>query len=328
MNDLITIENVNKIFPNFEQGFRKAAELFAKIQSFEDIETYLLRGRGLSPNTYRSYLTAVKQLYSFTDGLNPFQIVPGHIERFYDDLRKRCAIQTAYNRVQGLKKFFACIAAQMPGYVSPFDVMDEALIKKLNKTKAKATKQALTAPELNRLLSWLSGRKDERGKLAYQAIYMLSTTGLRASELCGLRWSDIEQIDGTYYANFIGKGDKPGHQELYKPALDTIKKKGECLFYRIDGSGRQLDAHALWYIITEIGKEAKEAGIIAETRRLTFSPHLFRRTYATLLYKSGMRIKALAEKTRHSSIDTLIKHYVDDSEPAGPYFAKVFKATA
>ena len=320
----MTLEHINKMFPNFEQGFRKAAELFGKIRSFEDIEIHLLRGRGLSPNTYKSYLAAVKQLYSFTDGLNPFQITPGHIEKFYDDLRTRVALPTCYSRMIGLKKFFRCIAEQAPCFVSPFEIMTEKLTAKLNKTKQKVTKAALTKSEMNKLLAWLSTRTDPLGKLAYSAIFMLSTTGLRATELCNLRWTDIEQIEGTYYANGIGKGDKEFHQELYKPAVGSIYRDGEYLFTRLDDD-RPLDQHALWYVIQKIGDEAKQTGIIAENRKVDFSPHLFRRTYATLLYRNGMRIKAIAEQTRHASIDTLIKHYIDDSEPTTPILDKIFK---
>ena len=327
MNDLMTLEHIDKVFPNFREGFRKAAELFSRINSFEDIETYLLRGRGLSPNTYRCYLQAVKQLYTFTDGLNPFQVTPGHIERFYDDLRKRVEIQTAYNRIQGLKKFFRCIEEQMPGYVSPFAVMTEQLTEKLNRTKQNVTKAALSQEEVTRLLSWLKGRTDAHGRLAYSTIFMLLTTGFRAAELCGLRWKDIETIDGVKYANGRGKGDKPFHQELFGPALATVERKGEFLFYALDGK-TPLTPPALWYILHEIiGPEARDAGILAETRRIIFSPHLFRRTFATLLYKHGdMKLKALAEKTRHASIDTLIKYYVDDSEPTTPIFEKLFAA--
>jgi hypothetical protein len=36
-----------------------------------------------------------------------------------------------------------------------------------------------------------------------------------------------------------------------------------------------------------------------------------------------MKLKAIMEKTRHSNIDVLAKHYIDDNEPATPYFDKV-----
>jgi integrase len=68
-----------------------------------------------------------------------------------------------------------------------------------------------------------------------------------------------------------------------------------------------------------IGSAARAAGVLS--RDLQFSPHLFRRTYATLLYKSGMKLKAIQTLTRHADIDTLCKHYVDDREAAAPYLA-------
>ena len=73
-----------------------------------------------------------------------------------------------------------------------------------------------------------------------------------------------------------------------------------------------------------IGAAAREERIIK--RELQFSPHLFRRTHASVLNKASMKLKAIMEKTRHSNIEVLAKHYIDDSEPATPYFDKVLGA--
>ena len=83
--------------------------------------------------------------------------------------------------------------------------------------------------------------------------------------------------------------------------------------------------HTLWRRIREIGQAAQEEEVIK--RDLAFSPHLFRRSYATCLYKSGMGIKAIQEKTRHANIEVLVKHYIYDEEPAGPYFERMLGAT-
>ena len=53
-------------------------------------------------------------------------------------------------------------------------------------------------------------------------------------------------------------------------------------------------------------------------------PHLFRRTYATLLYRAGMRVKAVQSRTLHASVDTLLRHYIDDNEDAATYLDKAF----
>ena len=82
MNDLIIPSHLSPQFPRLESIIKQAASLFDSINSFEDVEMHLLRGAGLSPNTNRSNLTAVRQLYEFTEGLNPLQITTGHIEAF------------------------------------------------------------------------------------------------------------------------------------------------------------------------------------------------------------------------------------------------------
>jgi hypothetical protein len=63
MKDLIVPPQLSKRFRRLEAIIKQAAGLFDSIKGFEDVETLLLRGTGLSPHTYRSYLTAVRQLY-------------------------------------------------------------------------------------------------------------------------------------------------------------------------------------------------------------------------------------------------------------------------
>jgi hypothetical protein len=86
-------------FPTVE-GLRKAQSVFESVKSFEDVERLFLKGAGLSPNTYRPYLQAVKQFYQFTNGLNPLQVRPSDIEAFYDAQVKRIDRNTAYLRIR------------------------------------------------------------------------------------------------------------------------------------------------------------------------------------------------------------------------------------
>ncbi|GAJ10716.1 unnamed protein product, partial [marine sediment metagenome] len=89
MTDIILRDNFQKSCPTIVEGLKRAQSIFDSIKSFDDIERLFLKGNGLSEHTYRSYLTAVKQLYEFTNGLNPLQITTAHIEGFYDDLVKK-----------------------------------------------------------------------------------------------------------------------------------------------------------------------------------------------------------------------------------------------
>lgn len=338
MNDLIIPNALRDSCPSLWQGLEKVKKVFEEINSFEDIERVFLLGQGLSRNTYRSYLAAVKQLYVFTGGLNPLQITAAHIEAFYDDLLKRRVDQdTACLRIRGLKNFFKGIRRVLPFYTSPFETMPKALLEKLQASKkGNRTKKAMSPGEVRDLLDWLRRDRSLIGRENYAIVFMLVTSGLRASEFCQLRWGDIEEYEGMYTAKFIGKGRREAEQELYAPAVEACRayfrahfrrkpKPSDALFYSNPNNGREpipLCYATLWRRVTNVGAAARSAGIVK--RDYEFSPHLFRRTYATVLYREGMRLKALAAKTRHSSINILTEHYIHDEDPATPYLNKVF----
>ena len=347
MNDLTTIltegtdsvlSRIESFAPSILDGLRRAASLFESIHSFEDIELHLLRGAGLSPNTYRSYLAAVKQLYEHTGGMHPMQVTPAILERFYDSLAGKVDQNTRALRIRGLKRFYKHLEDLVPGYRGPFQDMEPKLARKLNKTKKGAkTRGALTATEAKALLAWLAGQGTLKARCDHAAVLFLLTSGLRAAEACGLRWADLDRDPeaGTWTASFIGKGQREATQELYAGAVEAVEasfralwhrapEKADHLFHSLPGfpgdSPRPMTPHRLWCRIRDVGAEARAAGIIK--REIIFSPHTFRRSYATLLYKSGMGLKAIQAKTRHSSMEVLTRHYIDDSEPASPYLAK------
>lgn len=338
MNDLILRDDFKKSCPTIVEGLKRAQSLFDSIKSFEDIERVFLKGNGLSENTYRSYLTAIKQFYEYTDGLNPLQVTPAHIEAFYDHLVKKGDKNTASKRVQGLKKFFRGIRGVIPIYTSPFEIMPEKLLKKLSrKKKGNRTKAALSKNEANSLLDYLSENKTVMGLENHAIIYMLVTSGLRAFELCQLKWKNIEFFEGSITAFFTGKGGTEAEQELYGPAVEACReyfkkafhrepKPDDFLFWTVPSYNgeemRSLKPSALWDRVKKAGRSAKEQGIIK--RDINITPHTFRRSYATILSKSGMGLKAIQVKTRHSNIETLAKHYIDDSEPATPYLQAAF----
>jgi len=338
MNDLTISKQFQDSFPTVVEGLKKAQNIFDSIKGFEDIERVFLKGNGLSQNTYKSYLQAVKQFYDYTEGLNPLQVKPSHIEAFYDHQVNKVDRNTAYLRIRGLKKFFAGIRNIISFYTSPFELMSEKLEKKLNRTKkGNRTKKALTFKEMKAIFEYLSQDKTLKGKQDFALVFMLVTSGLRANELCQLRWKDIEFFEGKWTATFIGKGDQEAEQELYGSAVQACKdyfkaqfkrepKPEDHLFWvipQVKGSGSwPMPYQTVYNHIKKLGLKLRGSGILE--RELTFTPHLMRRSYATFLYKKGMKIKAIQQKTRHASVDTLINHYIDDTEQASGYLDAVF----
>ena len=340
MTDIILSSQFSKSFPTIATGLDKAQKIFNSIESFEDIERLFLKGAGLSPTTYTSYKKAYKYFYDYTDSKHILQVGPGDIEAWYDTMIERGIDRnTAKARISGIKKVFEGVRIHIPFYTSPFETMSEKLKKKLGRTKkGNRTKAALSKTELKTILAWLEQDGSIKGLENYAITYMLVTSGLRASELLQLKWKDLlfDPETSTWKCFFIGKGGKEAEQELYPQAVGAClnyftqafmkePKPDDNLFWTVPSfpgdTPRLLNYPTLWTRFKDLGKKIITDHVIKRT--LIITPHTLRRTYATLLNKAGMGLKAIQLKTRHASIETLTRHYIDDSEPAGPYLQKI-----
>lgn len=340
-NELILPGTFAEAFPTMADGIRRAWDVFSRIHSFKDIETELLKGAGLSPNTYSAYLEAVKQFYSFTEGLHPLSVRPCHIEAWYDEMIERgLSVATARVRVAGLKKFFASIRS-VPGlafYTSPFEVMDKKLADKLNRNGDRGGKlPGLSADEVKRLLGWLITDESEKGRQTHALVWFAVVTGLRAHEILQLTWGDIDvDLDtGKSYAVGTGKGGKDFRQEIGdEAALDAVRaafwqqhrrqpKADEALFWTSAAypgdTPRPLTYAALHQRITAVGRRAKAQGIIG--RNVHITPHTLRRTAGKILDKAGASMVQIQHFLRHSNIETTGR-YVDNTEPVAGFFAE------
>jgi integrase len=179
--------------------------------------------------------------------------------------------------------------------------------------------------------------KSVKGMEDYAIFRFLYATGLRGSELCNMKWGDIEydEEEQSYFVNGIGKGSKPFRQEIVDTeAVKAAEKYFKMAFHRKPRLGEQvfwtvprykgdtmipLPYPSLRYRIVTMGKDLRKEGVLK--REIEFTPHLLRRSIITNLSKAGMRVKALQNFSRHNSVQTLLKHYVDDEEPAKKYFA-------
>jgi len=341
MNDLTTMESK---FPSIMEGLKRASNVFDSIKDFADIERVFLKGAGLSRNTYKSYLESVKQFYEYTNHSHPLQCTQGDIEGFYDVLSTKVGRSTAYLRVMGLQRFFKGIGNVIPFYTSPFELMEDRLYKKLHKTStAKKTKSALFKGEIERMIDFLNTGRSVRELEDRAIVLMLLTSGLRASELLSIRWKDIyeNEDEKTFCATVERKGGNVEDVELYKPAIDATRiyfkkhlhrqpRKDDFLFYTIPSFAsnkvERMTYQVLYLRVTGIGQALRKAEIIK--RNIQFTPHLMRRSFATYLSKSGMGLKAIQLKTGHSNIETLAKHYVDDSESTKGYFQQILPSVA
>jgi integrase/recombinase XerD len=142
------------------------------------------------------------------------------------------------------------------------------------------------------------------GNRDFAILLLLMDTGIRASELCGLRLGDIQ--DG--YINVFGKGSKEREVGLGPNAARALwkyvnqyrkelspKQSEEHVF--IGQGGIPLERNGLYQALRRIGARAGIEGV-------RLSPHTFRHTFARAWLENGGEIFKLSRVLGHSEMQT------------------------
>jgi len=134
---------------------------------------------------------------------------------------------------------------------------------------------------------------------------LLYATGLRVSELCGVRVSELERNMGV--VRVVGKGNKHRMVPVGKSALLAVEQylgNGRPLllqgraspFLFVTNRGGAMTRQAFWQLLAGYGKKA---GIFHD-----LTPHVLRHTFATHLLEGGADLRSLQSMLGHSDIST------------------------
>lgn len=137
-------------------------------------------------------------------------------------------------------------------------------------------------------------------------IEVLYATGLRVSELVGLRIADVRLDEG--YLQCLGKGHKQRLVPLGDEAATWVRRyltdgrpqlvkrrDGPWLFVNARG-GARLSRSGFWKILKHYGQRA---GV-----RTHLSPHVLRHSFATHLLERGADLRAIQSMLGHADLST------------------------
>jgi integrase/recombinase XerD len=162
----------------------------------------------------------------------------------------------------------------------------------------------LTAGEVETLLQQpdLSTPMGLRDKAMLETLY---ATGMRVSELIGLRWEDFEINLGVVRCR--GKGNKERLIPVGKSALRAVEayvqrgraallKNRSSAFLFLNRRGGRLSRVGFWKILAGYGRAAGIASPL--------TPHVVRHSFATHLLERGADLRSIQLMLGHSDIST------------------------
>ena len=254
--------------------------------------------------TLKAYKIDLKQFENFCTDLSDY-FAKSVVDDFITNLHKQYKPKTVRRKIASLKAFFHHMEYRELLNENPFAKLD------IRFREAKLLPKTIPFHSIQTFLSTLYEQK-ELAVSEYQlrccirdiaVIELLFATGMRISELCSLKPSDIDFESNNIL--IYGKGAKEriiqlGNQEVISALVlyqETFKKDIEvCGYFFVNRLQHKLSDQSVRFMINHY---ADLAGI---SQHIT--PHMFRHSFATLLLEQDVDIRYIQRMLGHSSIST------------------------
>jgi integrase/recombinase XerD len=267
--------------------------------------------RSSSVETRQAYARELRHLREWlntdTNGLSLREVDPVVADRWVRHLRAKVDAGTmaprSFNRrVAAVSSFYGwCSDPARCGWSAvPRNPLPRKCYLQVGKTR-----KALSEPDLDLILGAVRTAAQAGSRIAkrdYIIIRTLFLLGLRASEMAGLRWGDVERLpDGTGKVTVSGKGSKV---RAVKVSAETLE-----LLESIPG-GRQGDDAWLFPSNRRPGQHLSRQGLNDRVRKWGASVgvhcycHRLRHTHITLANRRGCDVFTLMATVGHSGAQT------------------------
>ncbi len=258
----------------------------------------------LDTKTLKAYKIDLKQYADYCSDLSEC-FCKDVVDNFITSLHKNHKPKTVKRKIASLKAFFHYLEYKEILEENPFAKLD------IRFREAKLLPKTIPFHSIQAFLSTLYAQK-KQAESEYQhrcsirdiaVIELLFATGMRISELCSLKPSDIDLESNNIL--IYGKGAKEriiqiGNPEvivalkLYKETF--LKEIDSCGYFFVNRLQHKLSDQSVRLMINHY---AHLAGI---SQHIT--PHMFRHSFATLLLEQDVDIRYIQRMLGHSSIST------------------------
>ena len=232
--------------------------------------------RGLAENTIQSYSRDLTRFLKFLEArkLSPLTLSRDDLMDYMAGLDGELSHRSSARNLSALKMFFRFLVSEGKIQQSPARLLETPAVDALG----------------------------QRDKAMLELLY---ATGLRVSELVGLKISQVNLEAG--FVRTMGKGSKERMVPMGGQAVEALRtylfdrrvsllKKGPSPYVFLNARGGALTRQGFWKIIKKYGLQAGIKKVI--------TPHLLRHSFASHLLECGADLRAVQVMLGHADIST------------------------
>lgn len=275
------------------------------IQDFLDDREF----KNVTQNTLINYKTMLGQFLDFcntSEIVNVEDVTPNTVKKFIIHFQKKGNNATSTNtKLQRVRVFF--------NYMIECEVVEKNPASKIQKAKEDVRIDVFTDYHIKQMLNYYRRMKQrDKAFWAYRdhtIIVVLLGTGLRLSEMCNLKWSDIDFQNQTL--SVYGKNRKRETLPITEKAMKELSsykvyceqffngQLNDYIFTNRDN--KQVTPNAIKCMF-------KRLADIMNFKEVRLSAHTFRHTFCQKCIQAGMSTFAIQRLMRHSSIAVTEKY--------------------
>lgn len=270
--------------------------LFTEGKAAKTIESYV--------NDVKGFQTYLQEKLNSVPVLSRFSFV-----RYKEHLMKEgYAVSTINKKINSLKVY--------NDFLRTKGVISESFIQlKRDRIKIAAGSEdnveALSEEQVEHLLFYVENRSkvSTRNKLI---VYLLLYTGVRVSELVGIKIVDVDFL--TSQLVVIGKGGKRREIGLRQDVLQLVRD------YMKEERSESNFSHSDYLLVSQRAEKMHRDAVrdwlakISKEMGFKLHPHLFRHTFCTRLLKKGVDLTTVSKLAGHSTVNMTAKFYIQTTK--------------